>query len=174
MASACSERLRLIGWPDAAGLKTGRQGKEKGLGRRKLQLPLNHRGEAKASLEPLTKALEAGSRLHIPAPTMVPIILPTGHARRAQICGLKPGEGNWAREKEGTQPHRPSISGYLGPQVETVTKDELQFQLPHENSSQLLLPRSHVGRMAKRFASNAFNSVESRRPKRFFKTLLSL
>lgn len=146
MASACSERSRLIGWTYAAGPNTGRQGKEKGLGWRKDAL---HRGEAEALPEPLTKAQEAGSRLYTPpAPTMLPTMEPTGHARStlaSSICSLKPGEGNWAREKEGTQQHWPSISGYLGPQVETVTKDELQFQLPLENSSHLVLPRSHVG-----------------------------
>lgn len=30
LASACCERSRVIGWPDAAGPSTGRQGKEKG------------------------------------------------------------------------------------------------------------------------------------------------
>lgn len=51
----------------------------------------------------------------------------------SQICGLQPGEGNWAKKKKKTQ-HKPSISGYPRPQVERVRETEVQLQLPREKT----------------------------------------
>lgn len=61
---------------------------------------------------------------------------PTGQPARcpdSQICGLQPGEGNWAKKKEKTQ-HKSSISGYPRPQVERVRETEVQLQLPREKT----------------------------------------
>lgn len=123
LASACSERLRLIGWSEAAGLNNGKTRQGERAGKEKGCSPPRGSGSNARSPSPKPWRLEAGSTL----PTPLQWSLPDSHARSTQICGLKPGVGNWPREKEGTPPHRPSISGYLGTQVETVTKDELQF-----------------------------------------------